>query len=191
MAGGPSTTGLVIAASAAGALGSLAAGYKTAAAMQAEIDTVASAGAGPFGVNVFVPGAPADPAAVAGYVAGLAADSAALGAQPGEPAWNDDHWDTKIAALLSHPPPVVSFTFGCPGRDVIDALQAAGSAVWVTVTAPAEAALAAGHGADALCVQAAAAGAHRGTFSDGQRAAPDPPLPQLWLLYTSPSPRDS
>jgi nitronate monooxygenase len=72
MAGGPSTAGLVIAASAAGALGFLAAGYKTAAAMRAEIDTVAAAGAGPFGVNVFVPGPRApDQAAVTSYVAGL------------------------------------------------------------------------------------------------------------------------
>ena len=44
MAGGPSTAELVIAASAAGALGFLAAGYKTAAAMRAEIDTVTARG---------------------------------------------------------------------------------------------------------------------------------------------------
>ena len=54
MAGGPSTPELVKAASAAGALGFLAAGYKTAAAMRAEMDAVAASG--PFGVNVFVPG---------------------------------------------------------------------------------------------------------------------------------------
>ena len=34
--------------------------------------------------------------------------------QPGEPSWNGDDWDAKVAALLDHPPPVVSFTFGCP-----------------------------------------------------------------------------
>jgi nitronate monooxygenase len=47
---------------------------------------------------------------------------------------------------------------------VIRALQEAGSAVVVTVTSPAEAALAAEEGADALCVQGYEAGAHRGTF---------------------------
>ena len=62
MAGGPSTADLVIAASAAGALGFLAAGYKSAAAMQAEMDAVEASGAGPYGVNVFVPGAPASAA---------------------------------------------------------------------------------------------------------------------------------
>jgi len=180
MAGGPSTTGLVIAASAAGALGFLAAGYKSAAAMRAEMGTVEASGAGPYGVNVFVPGAPApDPEAVRGYVAGLAADADALGVEPGEPRWTDDDWDAKIAALLGHPPPVVSFTFGCPDADVIAALRSAGSATWVTVTEPGEAVLAGARGADGLCVQAASAGAHRGTFSDGPRDTPDHPLPRL------------
>src|SRR6516164_5236676 len=64
MAGGPSTPGLVTAATAAGALGFLAAGYKTAAALRAEMDTVQAAGT-PFGVNVFVPGAPAPDRAAA------------------------------------------------------------------------------------------------------------------------------
>jgi NAD(P)H-dependent flavin oxidoreductase YrpB (nitropropane dioxygenase family) len=44
MAGGPTTAELVAAASAAGALGFLAAGYKTAAAMRAEMDAVEAAG---------------------------------------------------------------------------------------------------------------------------------------------------
>jgi nitronate monooxygenase len=180
MAGGPSTAELVIAASAAGALGFLAAGYKSVAAMRAEMDAVAASGAGQYGVNVFVPGAPApDPGAVRSYVAGLAAEAGGLGVQPGEPSWDDDGWDAKIETLLAHPPPVVSFTFGCPDPAVIAALQAAGSTVWVTVTEPGEAKLAAGRGANGLCVQGAGAGAHRGTFSDGPDRPPDRPLPRL------------
>jgi nitronate monooxygenase len=181
MAGGPSTTALVAAASSAGALGFLAAGYKTAAAMRAEMDAVAASG--PFGVNVFVPGTRApDPGAVRSYLAGLAAEAGELGVQPGEPSWDDDGWDAKIATLLARPPPVVSFTFGCPDPGVIAALQSAGSAVWVTVTEPREAALAAARGANGLCVQAAAAGAHRGTFANGPGgpdSLPGRPLPQL------------
>jgi nitronate monooxygenase len=166
MAGGPSTAGLVIAVSAAGALGFLAAGYKTAAALRAEMDAVRAGTAAPFGVNVFVPGEPApDPAALARYLAELEPEAAALGARPGTPDWNDDDWDAKLAALLAQPPAVVSFTFGCPRQGVIAALRATGSQVWVTVTAPEEAALAAGRGADGLCVQGPEAGAHRSTFS--------------------------
>jgi nitronate monooxygenase len=165
MAGGPSTAGLVRAASAAGALGFLAAGYKTAAAMLTEMDAVEAGPGAPFGVNVFVPGPPTDPAALDGYLAELAPDAAALGVAPGQPEWTDDDWDAKLAALLARPPAVVSFTFGCPEPGVIAALRAAGSVVWVTVTTPDEAAFAASRGAEGLCVQGPEAGAHRGTFS--------------------------
>ena len=177
MAGGPSTPGLVIAAAQAHAVGFLAAGYKSAAAMRAEIEAVRAATATPFGVNVFVPGTPAsDPAEVSSYLRSLSADARELGAAAGEPAavrpalgtpaWDDDHWDAKIADLLADPPPIVSFTFGCPAADLVSALREAGTSVWVTVTKPAEAAIAAAAGADCLCVQGPEAGAHRGTFTN-------------------------
>jgi nitronate monooxygenase len=181
MAGGPSTAGLALAASAAGALGFLAAGYKTAAAMLAEMDPVQAGPGAPFGVNVFVPGPRTDPAALDGYLAELAPDAAALGVAPGRPEWADDDWDAKLAALLARPPAVVSFTFGCPEPSVISALRAAGSVVWVTVTTPGEAALAASRGADGLCVQGPEAGAHRGTFSPDRDAGP-PGAPLRRLL---------
>lgn len=171
MAGGPSTTGLVVAAAGAGALGFLAAGYKTAAAMAAEITAVRAATAEPFGVNVFVPGAPpADTDAIARYLGSLAADADTAGAALGTPVWDDDGFDEKIAVLLADPPPAVSFTFGCPPAETIAALDDAGCVVTVTVTDPGEAAAAAAAGAAALCVQGYAAGAHRGTFG-GHAAA--------------------
>jgi len=179
MAGGPSTPGLVLAAAAAGALAFLAAGYKTAAALRAEMDAVRAGTGAPFGVNVFVPGAPAaDRAALARYLAELEPEAAALGARVGAADWDDDDWDAKLAALLAGPPAVVSFTFGCPEADAIAALRAAGSQVWVTVTAPDEAAVAAARGADGLCVQGPEAGAHRGTFS----ASAGPPAVPLYQL---------
>ena len=158
MAGGPTTTDLVIAAAGAGALGFLAAGYKTPAAMTSEIKAVRAATAKPFGVNVFVPGTPyPDAARLVEYL-----DS--LGPALGDASWDDDEFDGKIAALLADPPAITSFTFGCPAAAVIRTLQDAGSAVVVTVTTAAEAELAAAAGPDALCVQGYEAGAHRGTF---------------------------
>jgi nitronate monooxygenase len=172
MAGGPSTTDLVVAAAQAGTVGFVPAGYKTAQAMRAGIDAVTAATGEPFGVNVFAPGAPAaDRDAVARYVQSIAADAAAVGAVPGDPTWNDDDWTAKVADLIAHPVPIVSFTFGCPEPDVISALQEAGSSVWVTVTDPAEAMAAVGAGADCLCVQGAEAGAHRGTFTNAPGGA--------------------
>ncbi|HTX28240.1 MAG TPA: nitronate monooxygenase [Streptosporangiaceae bacterium] len=160
MAGGPSTAGLVIAAARAGALGFLAAGYKTAGAMATEIAAVRASTTEPFGVNVFVPGAPyPDAVQLSRYLDSLSADGTV-----GDPSWDDDHFEGKIAALLAAPPPVVSFTFGCPSAELVTALQGSGAIVVVTVTSAREAAAAASAGADAVCVQGFEAGAHRGTF---------------------------
>jgi nitronate monooxygenase len=156
MAGGPSTPELVIAAARAGALGFLAAGYKTAEAMADEIASVRAATAEPFGVNLFVPGVPyADAVALDKYLGSLGTVTPL-----GPVTWDDDGFQDKLAVLLTDPPPVVSFTFGCPGAGAIRALRDAGGVVVVTVTSPGEAAAA----ADALCVQGFEAGAHRGTF---------------------------
>jgi nitronate monooxygenase len=182
MAGGPSVPPLVTAAAQAGGLGWLAAGYKTAAAMQAEISTVREAGAGAFGVNLFVPGAPArDQDALAGYLASLQDDARQLGAAAGDATWDDDHWDAKLAVLAADPPPTVSFTFGCPPAGVIRGLQDAGAIVLVTVTNEHEAAIATGAGADGLCVQGPEAGAHRGFFTNdlGHGATAGPGLLEL------------
>ena len=166
MAGGPSTPGLVIAAASAGALGFLAAGYKTPEAMAAEISAVRAATSEPFGVNVFVPGAPcADTDALGRYLSTLR-----TAGPTGDASWDDDGFDGKVAALLADPPPVISFTFGCPPAEVISALQDAGSTVVVTVTSPGEAVLAAAAGADGLCVQGYEAGAPPGDVRERRRA---------------------
>ena len=167
MAGGPSTPGLVAAAAQAGAFGFLAGGYKTAGAVRAEMDAARAAGAAAFGVNLFVPGAPAsDSGAVAAYVGSLRAEAARLGAEVGEPRWDDDGWTDKIHLLLGDPPPVVSFTFGCPPAEVIAEFRRRGALVAITVTSPGEASLATGSGADCLIVQGREAGAHSGTFTN-------------------------
>src|SRR5512142_673466 len=52
MAGGPTTTALVTGAAGAGALGFLAAGYRTPEAVEEELRAVRGV---PFGLNIFVP----------------------------------------------------------------------------------------------------------------------------------------
>lgn len=180
MAGGPSTPALVAAAGETGALGFLAAGYKTVEEMRAEVAAVRAVTGAPFGVNVFVPGEPtAHPEALGSYLESLAPDAAAVGSVLGEPRWDDDRWGAKVGALLADPPPVVSFTFGCPRRETVEAFRAAGSVVVVTVTCAREAAIAAGAGADCLCVQGPEAGAHRATFTPLEDPAAHHDLPTL------------
>jgi nitronate monooxygenase len=65
---------------------------------------------------------------------------------------------------------MVSFTFGCPERAVLDAFAKAGTYTVVTVTSPAEAVAAELAGADAVCVQGVEAGGHQGTHRDFPQA---------------------
>src|SRR5579871_3590016 len=77
MAGGPSTPALAAAVSAAGGLGFLAAGYRSAAELRADIVEARALGGEPLGVNLFllVPGA-VDERALAAYAARIAAERA-------------------------------------------------------------------------------------------------------------------
>jgi nitronate monooxygenase len=179
LAGGPSTPQLAAAVCQAGGLGFLASGYLTARESASLLRQTRALTDRPFGVNLFVPGSPADPRAYAGYVAALRADAAALGAEPGEPRYSDDDWDQKLALLLDDPVAVVSFTFGCPSRETLRSFKRAGSETWVTITSLHEAQLAAAAGADALVVQGAEAGGHRASFEDRDD---EPPYGLLALL---------
>ena len=180
MAGGPSTVDLVVAGAAAGALGFLAGGYKSADRLRHEMAAVRAAGVDAFGVNLFVPGEPtADPEGVAAYVRRLEPEAAALGVALGEASWNDDDYPAKVEAVLAAPPAAVSFTFGVPAADVIRTLQAAGAAVLLTVTTPEEAMVALRAGPDALALQGAEAGAHRGSLVNADHPDQDRPVRAL------------
>jgi nitronate monooxygenase len=171
LAGGPSTPELAAAVSEAGGLGFVASGYLSASALGERTARTRELTARPFGVNVFVPSrAPADPAAYAPFVERLRGEAARLGAEVGEPRFDDDDWEAKLELLAGDPARVVSFTSGCPPAEVVSRLRGAGSEVWVTITSPAEAREAVAAGADALVVQGAEAGGHRASFSDADDA---------------------
>jgi nitronate monooxygenase len=180
MAGGPSTPALVTAAASTGGLGFLAAGYKTPDALAEQIAAVRSASV-PFGVNVFAPNpVPVDAEAFRRYARAIQDEAGRYGLDltGGDPVEDDDHWHDKVDLLLADPVPVVSFTFGVPGRDVVTALRAAGTLVLQTVTSAEEARIAAEAGADMLVVQSTDAGAHSGTFTP-ERTPPPVPIGDL------------
>ncbi len=162
-----------------GSLGFLAAGYRSAEALKAQIDVVRAA-AVPFGVNVFAPNpVPVDPTAYRSYALAIQAELDRYDLEPPPaPLEDDDHWRAKIDLLVTDPVPVVSFTFGLPSRDVVVSLRAVGTIVVQTVTSAAEARVAADLGVDALAVQSAAAGGHSGTLTPQQLPTPTP-LPEL------------
>src|ERR1700733_6202388 len=120
MAGGPSTPQLSAAVCEGGGFGFLAAGYQSAAGLGAALEEVRSLTSAPFGVNLFVPGADAaDRAAIEDYLGELASEAQRLGVELGNPRFDDDGWEEKLALLESAPPAVVSFTFGRPPPELL------------------------------------------------------------------------
>ncbi|HEX3978366.1 MAG TPA: nitronate monooxygenase [Solirubrobacteraceae bacterium] len=168
MAGGPSTPALAAAVGEAGGLGFLAAGYKTPDAVAEDIAALRAASDAPFGVNLFAPSSEAEAHAdvVAAYARTLAADADRHGVSLGGSRFDDDGYAAKVELMTRQRVPVVSFTFGCPAPETVAALHSHDIAVWVTVTNPAETALAQDAGADALVAQGTEAGGHRAYFSD-------------------------
>jgi nitronate monooxygenase len=170
LAGGASTPALTAAVVRAGAFGFVAAGYRTTDALRDDVRATRELAGEPFGVNVFVPGRATERPRYERYIEALRDEAGRQGVALGEPRFEDDGWDAKLALLEDNPVAAVSFTFGCPPADVVARLQGAGSSVWVTVTDVAEAQRAADAGADVLIVQGIEAGGHRASFVDADGA---------------------
>ncbi|BAN31377.1 NAD(P)H-dependent flavin oxidoreductase [Mycobacterium avium] len=185
MSGGPTTPAMVSAAARAGALGILAAGYKTVQGIEAEIKAVRAESI-PFGVNLFAPNpVPVDPQRYRDYHGIIQREADQFGLTlPPQPVEDDDAFDQKIALLIDDPVPLVSFSFGIPPREVIAALRRAETVVAQTVTTADEAAQAHDAGVDMLVVQATAAGGHSATLSP-QRPVPSVPIADLVRQVTA------
>jgi nitronate monooxygenase len=150
----------------AGGYGFVAGGYLTPEVLRSAIAQTRTLTGAAFGVNLFVPSAPGDPAELAGYSAKLQPEAKRLGVALGEPRWDDDAYDAKLEVVESARVHLVSFTFGCPGSEIVDRLHRADIQVAVTVTSAVEAGLASDVGADLLVVQGTEAGGHQGGFAD-------------------------
>ncbi|MGW2909372.1 nitronate monooxygenase [Streptomyces asoensis] len=168
MAGGVSVPRLAAAVCEAGGLGFLAAGYKTADGVYQEIKQLRSLTARPFGVNLFMPQPDsAETGAVEVYAHQLAGEAAWYETELGDPdSGRDDGYDAKLAVLLDNPVPVVSFHFGIPSGEVLEALRRAGTFTLVTATTAEEALAVQRAGADGVIVQGVEAGGHQGTHRD-------------------------
>ncbi len=179
LAGGPSTPALAAAVSEAGGVGFLAAGYKTAAAVQAELDELRALTSRPIGLNLFHPTrGRVDEAALQAYVERMRSEEQRYGVGVGEPGWTDDDWTAKLEVAARERPDVVSFTFGCPEREIVEWLRGCGCRIWCTVTSAEEAEQATSLSVDALVVQGAEAGGHQAAFEDRDAE----PRPLLALL---------
>ncbi len=166
---GVSTPEMAAAVSNAGGVGSIGVGPVDAETTRQMIAAVRARTDRPFQVNVFCnrPAA-ANVAREASWLARLGPDFSRYGARP--PARLTEIYqsfltdDAKLAVLLEERPPMVSFHFGVPGRDRIEALRAAGIVLSATATSLREGKVIAAAGIDAVVAQGYEAGGHRGVF---------------------------
>ncbi len=165
MAGAPSTPALAAAVSGAGALGSLAGAVSSPEGLRDEIRELRRRTDAPFAVNLFAPLPREEPAAeaVARVREVLAPWHEELGLQAPGPVVPPDAFEDKLAVVLEEQVPVLSFTFGIP--PLLDEARRAGVTLLGTATTPREALLLARAGVDAVVLQGAEAGGHRGTFA--------------------------
>jgi nitronate monooxygenase len=166
---GVSTPAMAAAVSNAGGLGSIGVGSVDAAATRQMVADVRALTDRPFNVNVFChQPAVANEAVEAAWIERLQPEFAKFGASPpaklGEPYQSFLTDDAKLAVLLAEPPAIVSFHFGLPARERIEALRNAGIVLLATATNLVEAKLIADAGIDAIIAQGYEAGGHRGVF---------------------------
>ena len=166
MAGGATTPELVSAVSEAGALGFIGGGYLIPQDLIAHAEAVRAKTGRPFGINLFV----------------LTREQSTRLTDP-MPAWltNVYHrrglplpkqpqalpiFDDQFEALLNIQPAVASFSFGILNDEHVRALKAKNIAIVGTANHAEEAKYWEDIGADAVCVQGAEAGGHRGGFTE-------------------------
>ncbi len=166
---GVSSPALAAAVSEAGALGSIGAGATDAVGARAMIAAVRERTRRPFNVNLFCHRpAKADPTREAAWIERLRPAFAAIGGEP--PAALAEIYTSFVAdpamltMLRETLPEVVSFHFGLPPAETMEALREVGCVLLACATNLAEAQAAADAGVDAIVAQGWEAGGHRGIF---------------------------
>lgn len=179
---GSNTPALVAAVSHAGGLGSLGAGYLEPQALLEQAAQIRADTGRPFAINLFVlPDTfEVDETVLAQARARLDAlmEQEGLAVRTTQPERWAPRFSDQLAALREARPAVASFTFGLLTAEQMRELQQLKICVVGTATSVAEARAWAELGADAVCMQGAEAGGHRGSFQH----APEDALIGLFAL---------
>lgn len=167
MGGGPGTPELIAAVCNAGGFGSLAAAYLSTDDMRKQFARIRSLTSRAIGINLFAggyhTGPVPDPSPMMQIMTGV---HKRLGIDPpAAPPLQPNPFAQQLEAVLELKPEVFSFTFGVPDDAQMERLRDAGIVSIGTATTAHEARLLSDAGADAVVLQGAEAGAHRGTFA--------------------------
>ena len=166
---GTSTPAMAAAVANAGGLGSLGLGAMSATAAASAIAEFRAASSRPLNLNVFChrPARP-DPAREVAWLRRLQPHFKRAGAQIpaalGEIYTSFIEDEAMLNTLLAARPAVVSFHFGIPRQEWIQALRNAGIVLLGTATTPAEARALIAAGVQGIIAQGYEAGGHRGCF---------------------------
>ncbi|ANF24478.1 NAD(P)H-dependent flavin oxidoreductase [Stutzerimonas stutzeri] len=159
---------LAAAVSESGGLGSIPAGMLNPETLDAELTAMAALTRKRYNVNFFCHQTPAEDAArteawlalLAPFLKELAIDPASIpGGATRQP------FDAAMAEVVErHRPPVVSFHFGLPARDLLERVKASGAKILSSATTLEEGRWLQAQGVDAVIAQGVEAGGHRGMF---------------------------
>lgn len=165
---GSNGAALAIAVSSAGGLGSIPAGMLNADQVRQGINDIRAQTDAPFAVNFFCHQTPTSDAAInAQWLQRLAPYYQEFGlnnALPEIVATRFPFDETLYELMVELHPAVVSFHYGLPNPQFVEALKAAGCFIQSTATTVEEARWLEQHGAQAIIAQGAEAGGHRGVF---------------------------
>ncbi|MET0343235.1 MAG: nitronate monooxygenase [Polyangiales bacterium] len=161
---------LVAKVSNAGALGSLGAYGMDAATLRTRIAEIRAATKRTFSVNLWVPlasegGPPPDAATWERALRTTDAYHRELSVDPPPPPPQAPRlFEQQVEVILAEQPPVFSFVFGVPPKEVLAACRARGIKTLGTATNVAEARALEAAGVDAIVASGAEGGGHRGLF---------------------------
>ncbi|NCF26343.1 MAG: DUF561 domain-containing protein [Gammaproteobacteria bacterium] len=160
---------LAAAVSNAGGVGSLGCGEMSAEKLREEFDKTRASTTRPFIINFFAhdtPVFPSDDAASMRKQLAIYYEELGLGQDLTLSASPMRSFDAAmLEAVLDLRPEIVSFHFGLPSEEMLDALKSAGSIILCSATTVTEARKLEAGGVHAIIAQGYDAGGHRGTFS--------------------------
>ncbi|MGI9413509.1 MAG: NAD(P)H-dependent flavin oxidoreductase [Hyphomicrobiales bacterium] len=164
---GPGTPELSAAVSNAGGLGSLGLGASPPDVIDRQLADHRRSSNRPLNANFFCHEDPGDVSGSANEMRERLQpwyDEKNLGPVPPPSVPYQTFGEAHVALIRNHRPQVVSFHFGLPAQDHLDAVRETGAVILGNATTVAEALWLERRGTDAIIAQGMEAGGHRGTF---------------------------